>query len=114
MKRSAIFINVSRGQVVNEDDLYEALIEKDIAGAGLDVFAEEPVQQDHPLANLPQVTALPHIGSATVETREAMMRLCAENIALVLGGSRQRPRFDVSSGRPDGSEDFLAKIFLNI
>ncbi len=90
MKRSAIFINVSRGQVVNEDDLYEALVEKDIAGAGLDVFAEEPVQKDHPLVSLPQVTALPHIGSAAVEPREAMMRLCAENIALVLRGKQAK------------------------
>ncbi|MCY7915570.1 D-glycerate dehydrogenase, partial [Bacillus haynesii] len=65
------------------EDLYEALVEKDIASAGLDVFAEEP-------GSLPQVTALPHIGSAAVETREAMMRLCAENIALVLRGKQAK------------------------
>ncbi|WP_077735503.1 2-hydroxyacid dehydrogenase [Bacillus sonorensis] len=90
MKRTAIFINASRGQVVDEADLYEALVNKEIRGAGLDVFAEEPISKDHPLVSLPQVTALPHIGSATNETREAMMRLCAENIALVLGGEPAR------------------------
>lgn len=84
MKKSAIFINVSRGQVVDERDLYDALIHNEIAGAGLDVFAEEPISKEHPLVGLPQVTALPHIGSASRETREEMMRLCAENIALVL------------------------------
>lgn len=86
MKKSAIFINVSRGQVVDERDLYDALIHNEIAGAGLDVFAEEPISKEHPLVGLPQVTALPHIGSASRETREEMMRLCAENIALVLSG----------------------------
>ncbi|WP_307892403.1 2-hydroxyacid dehydrogenase [Bacillus swezeyi] len=90
MKHTAFFINVSRGQVVDEGDLYDALVEKEIAGAGLDVFAEEPISKKHPLANLPQVTALPHIGSASKETREAMMRLCAENIALVLGGKQPK------------------------
>ncbi|MEK5337951.1 D-glycerate dehydrogenase [Bacillus sp. FSL M8-0166] len=84
MKNSAYFINVSRGQTVDEDALYEAVTTGKIAGAGLDVFRQEPVSPSHPLTTLPNVTVLPHIGSASVETRKTMMRLCAENIALVL------------------------------
>lgn len=84
MKNSAYFINVSRGQTVNEDALYEAVTTGKIAGAGLDVFRQEPVSPSHPLTTLRNVTVLPHIGSASVETRKTMMRLCAENIALVL------------------------------
>lgn len=80
MKNTAIFINGSRGQTVNESDLYESLINGDIAGAGLDVFAEEPISPDHPLLRLDQVVALPHIGSASKETRYKMMDLCLENI----------------------------------
>lgn len=84
MKNSAYFMNVSRGQTVDEDALYEAVTTGKIAGAGLDVFREEPVSPSHPLTALRNVTVLPHIGSASVETRKTMMRLCAENIALVL------------------------------
>lgn len=84
MKNSAYFINVSRGQTVDEDALYEAVKTGKIAGAGLDVFRQEPVSPSHPLTTLRNVTVLPHIGSASVETRKTMMRLCAENIVLVL------------------------------
>ncbi|HCO81145.1 MULTISPECIES: D-glycerate dehydrogenase [Bacillus] len=84
MKNTAYFINVSRGQTVDEDALYDAVTTGKIAGAGLDVFSKEPVSPDHPLTTLPNVTVLPHIGSASVETRKNMMHLCAENIALVL------------------------------
>ncbi|MDQ0187494.1 glyoxylate reductase [Cytobacillus kochii] len=80
MKPSAIFVNASRGPVVNEDDLYSALVEGEIAGAGLDVFSEEPISGEHPLLQLKQVVALPHIGSATTETRYKMMELCVQNI----------------------------------
>ncbi|WP_079478353.1 2-hydroxyacid dehydrogenase [Halobacillus salinus] len=80
MKKEAIFINGSRGQLVDEKDLYDALVEGEIAGAGLDVFEEEPISADHPLLQLEQVVALPHIGSATKETRYKMMELCLENI----------------------------------
>ncbi|MEH7382818.1 D-glycerate dehydrogenase [Bacillus sp. JJ1533] len=84
MRKSAIFINVSRGPVVDEDALYQALVDGDIAAAGLDVFAREPVDVDHPLLTLPNVVALPHIGSSSRETRIAMMALCCKNIELVL------------------------------
>jgi lactate dehydrogenase-like 2-hydroxyacid dehydrogenase len=90
MKNSAYFINVSRGQTVDEDALYEAVTTGKIAGAGLDVFRQEPVSPSHPLTTLRNVTVLPHIGSASVETRKTMMRLCAENIALVLQGQQAK------------------------
>ncbi|WP_147535303.1 2-hydroxyacid dehydrogenase [Bacillus marasmi] len=87
MKRSAIFINASRGPVVDEEALLAALKNNTIAGAGLDVFTIEPISADHPLLTLPNVVALPHIGSSSVETRETMMELCLENIDKVLTGN---------------------------
>ncbi|MRG85179.1 2-hydroxyacid dehydrogenase [Salinibacillus xinjiangensis] len=86
MKNSAIFINTSRGGVVNENDLYTALETKEIRAAGLDVFQNEPIGQDHPLLQLENVTALPHIGSASYETRSTMIELCLQNIQQVLAG----------------------------
>ncbi|MDF1510176.1 D-glycerate dehydrogenase [Robertmurraya sp. DFI.2.37] len=86
MKKSAIFINASRGPVVNEEDLYAALMDGDIAAAGLDVFAKEPIDQTHPLLTLSNVVAIPHIGSATVETRLNMIHLCLDNIDAILSG----------------------------
>ncbi len=90
MKESAIFINVSRGPVVDEQALYEALVAGEIAGAGLDVFENEPISVDHPLLTLPNVVALPHIGSSSVETRTTMMRLCIENITAILEGNEPK------------------------
>ncbi|MBB5173547.1 2-hydroxyacid dehydrogenase [Texcoconibacillus texcoconensis] len=86
MKSSAIFINASRGQVVDETALYEALSNQVIAAAGLDVFREEPIASDHPLLGLDNVVALPHIGSASLETRYGMANLASRNIAAVLSG----------------------------
>lgn len=86
MKESGIFINVSRGTNVDEEALYEAVKNKKIRGAGLDVFEKEPIGPDHPLMSLDQVTCLPHIGSASIETREKMIQLCLENIDRVLQG----------------------------
>ncbi|GEN47017.1 2-hydroxyacid dehydrogenase [Alkalibacillus haloalkaliphilus] len=86
MKNTAIFINSSRGGVVNEDDLYHALKQGDIKAAGLDVFQNEPIRADHPLLSLNEVVALPHIGSSSVETRTEMMKLAARNIKKVLNG----------------------------
>lgn len=80
MKENACLINVARGGIVDEMALYDALKEKKIWGAGLDVFEQEPVPLDHPLLTLPNVTVLPHIGSATVQTRLEMMALNAEAI----------------------------------
>ena len=90
MKRSAIFINAARGAVVDEEALYQALKNKTIAAAGLDVFQVEPIAASHPLLTLDNVVALPHIGSSSVETRMTMMALCVENIQLVLSGQKAK------------------------
>lgn len=84
MKKSAIFINASRGALVDEEALYQALTTGEIRAAGLDVFEQEPVRSTHPLVNLPNVVALPHIGSATYETRMKMASLAVENIVSFL------------------------------
>jgi glyoxylate reductase len=90
MKKTAIFINVSRGPVVDEAALYQALVNEEIAGAGLDVFEIEPIRGNHPLLSLSNVVAIPHIGSSTLETRTTMMNLCIENIKLVLSGEQPK------------------------
>ncbi|NRD76292.1 D-glycerate dehydrogenase [Bacillus sp. BRMEA1] len=84
MKNTAILINTARGGIVNEDDLYLALKKGTIWAAGLDVYEEEPISQDHPLLTLPNVVTIPHIGSASVKTRLKMAELAAENMMLVL------------------------------
>ncbi|MFU0788513.1 MAG: D-glycerate dehydrogenase [Virgibacillus proomii] len=90
MKHSAIFINISRGGVVDETALIQALKEEQIAAAGLDVFSKEPLPKNHPLLQMRNVVALPHIGSASVETRTNMWNLCLENVTRVLSGKRPR------------------------
>lgn len=80
MKRSAIFINTARGGVHNEEGLLIALQEGLIWGAGLDVTNPEPMSPANPLLNMPNVAVLPHIGSATLEARNGMARIAAENI----------------------------------
>ncbi|AKK74614.1 hydroxyacid dehydrogenase [Chryseobacterium gallinarum] len=80
MKSGAIFINTARGGFQNEKDLYDALVSKQIWGAGLDVTNPEPMLQDNPLLELSNVCVLPHIGSATMEARNGMARRAAENI----------------------------------
>ncbi len=80
MKPSSIFINTSRGSVHNEPDLIEALKKGIIWGAGLDVTNPEPMKPDNILLQMENVCVLPHIGSATVETREEMSRIAAVNI----------------------------------
>lgn len=80
MKESSFFINVSRGATMDETALHEAIVDNEIAGAGLDVFENEPINAAHPLVSLPEVVCLPHIGSATEETRYKMMRMCLDNL----------------------------------
>ena len=85
MRSSAYLINTARGPVVDEAALVRALQDRVIAGAGLDVFENEP--EVHPgLLELDNVVLVPHLGSATVETRTAMASLAAENVVRVLGG----------------------------
>lgn len=86
MKKSAIFINASRGAVVDEEALYDALVQGEITAAGLDVFESEPISTNHPLVGLDNVVLLPHIGSATVATREKMIELCLRNIEHIFKG----------------------------
>ncbi|MGR0161215.1 NAD(P)-dependent oxidoreductase, partial [Paenarthrobacter nitroguajacolicus] len=87
MKNSAFLINTARGAVIDEAALAAALQDGVIAGAGLDVFEREP--KVHPwLLELDNVALLPHLGSATVETRTAMAVLAAENALAVLRGER--------------------------
>ncbi len=87
MKKSAILINVARGQVIDEQALIDALNQQQILGAGLDVYAKEPLQTS-PLFALPNVVTLPHIGSATIETRQAMNNLAFENLSNALNGKQ--------------------------
>ena len=88
MKPTAVFINTSRGGVVDQEALYEALVEGEIAAAGLDVTDPEPLPADHPLVSLDNCVILPHIGSATVATRTKMAVMTTENL---LAGVEGRP-----------------------
>ena len=80
MKPNLIFINTARGGFHNEKDLLQALKSGIIWGAGLDVTNPEPMDKDNPLIELSNVCVLPHIGSATIEARNGMAKLAAENI----------------------------------
>jgi len=80
MKKSAIFINTSRGEVHQEADLVEALATGEIWGAGLDVSNPEPMASDSALLTLPNVIVTPHIASATIDTRANMAFIAAQNI----------------------------------
>lgn len=86
MKPTAYFINTARGLIVDEPALIAALQNGTIAGAGLDVMVEEPIDSSHPFCTMPNVLLQPHVGSATVETRRAMMELAVENLLTALGG----------------------------
>jgi len=86
MKKSAIFINASRGQTVNEEALIDALENKKIYGAGLDVYEMEPINGDNPLLKMSNVVTLPHIGSATKKTRLDMVMTAAHNLVKALTG----------------------------
>ncbi len=88
MKPGAIFVNGGRGGTVQEDALLQALDSGHLRAAGLDVFRTEPLPKDSPLMRHPRVTALPHIGSATHETRYAMARLATSNLLQALAGER--------------------------
>lgn len=88
MRPESIFINISRGKVVDEAALIDALRNGQIRGAGLDVFEREPLSADSPLLQMDNVVATPHMGSATHETREAMARCAVDNLLMALAGER--------------------------
>jgi phosphoglycerate dehydrogenase-like enzyme len=100
MKPSAFFVNTSRGGVVDQDALIWALTQREIAGAGLDVLDVEPPLPDDPLLQVPNVIIVPHIGSATTETRGAMAQCAVDNLLMVL--RHEGSPFKVGpDGRPD-------------
>lgn len=88
MKPSAVLVNAARGPVVDTDALTAALKDGTIFAAGLDVTDPEPIPANHPLVSLPNCTIVPHTASATVQTRDAMARLAANNLLHVLHGTK--------------------------
>jgi glyoxylate reductase len=88
MKRSAFLINASRGKVIDERSLTEALKSGTIRGAALDVFEEEPTSPDNPLIELENVVLTPHIGSATHETRQKMAEVSVKNLLAGIKGEQ--------------------------
>ena len=88
MKKTAYLINNSRGPVVDEKALYEALKEGRIAGAGLDVFEQEPTPLNNPLLKLDNVVVAPHISSASYETRSKMAEMVADNLVAFFEGKK--------------------------
>ena len=86
MKKTAILINAARGGIVNEADLFTALKENIIWAAGSDVFETEPISSNHPLLSLHNFVGLPHIGSATIETRQAMMQCNVDSLIAAAKG----------------------------
>ena len=86
MKKSAFIINTSRGPIINEIDLIKALEDEVIAGAGLDVYDQEPLPQDHKLRFLPNALLLPHLGYVTVENYAVFYTQMVENLESCLAG----------------------------
>ncbi|XP_012276887.1 glyoxylate reductase/hydroxypyruvate reductase isoform X4 [Orussus abietinus] len=87
MKKNAILVNVGRGKIVKTDSLVKALRNKTIFAAGLDVTDPEPLPVDHELLKLPNAVVIPHLGSATIQTRNEMSILAAQNILNGLDGN---------------------------
>jgi lactate dehydrogenase-like 2-hydroxyacid dehydrogenase len=90
MKKTAFLINISRGKIVNQKDLIRALRKKIIAGAALDVYEDEPLDKSSLLLRMKNVVLLPHIGSASTDTRNKMSEIAALNIVNVLQGYEKK------------------------
>jgi glyoxylate reductase len=90
MKRTAYLINTARGGVVDQVALREALVNGEIAGAGLDVTEPEPLPADDPLLSAPNLLVVPHVGSATTRTRSRMADMAVDNLLAALAG-REMP-----------------------
>jgi glyoxylate reductase len=88
MRPTAYLINTARGPMVDQDALARALHSGRIAGAALDVFDPEPLPPDHPLLDAPNLLVVPHVGSATVATREGMADMAVDNLLAALAGER--------------------------
>jgi len=104
MKPTAILVNVSRGPVVDERALEQALERRQIWAAGLDVWETEPIRSDHPLLRFPNVVALPHIASASVATRTRMATLAAENLIAGVNGQRPQTLLNPEAAGPAASD----------
>jgi glyoxylate reductase len=90
MKKTAVLVNTSRGQVVDQRALYQALVSGEIAGAGLDVTDPEPIAPDDPLLELDNCVVVPHMASASVAARTLMATMAAENLIAALQGRMPR------------------------
>lgn len=95
MKPGSVLVNTARGGIVDDRALAEALAEKKLAAAGLDVFEGEPIDSDHPLTRLNNVVMTPHIGSASIRTRLRMAQLSVQNC---LAGLEGRPLIHTANG----------------
>ena len=95
MQSHAVFVNIARGSVIDEAALINTLKQNKIFAAGLDVYSKEPLQESE-LFNLSNVVTLPHVGSATGETRKKMAELAYQNLVQALEG--QIPRYLVNPG----------------
>lgn len=107
MKRSAIFINTARGSIVNQDELYNALVNKQIAGAAIDVTDPEPINSDSLLLGLNNLVIAPHIGSASYKTRKKMADMAIENLIAGLKGQELPYRVDAIIQKPGFFVDIL-------
>ena len=88
MKKNAYLINVSRGQLIDDEALVAALREQRIAGAALDVFSEQPIPREHPIRSLPNVLLTPHFAGLTAESMERIGRIACEEAMRFLRGKR--------------------------
>ncbi|HPL99657.1 MAG TPA: hydroxyacid dehydrogenase [Bacillota bacterium] len=108
MKKSAVFVNTSRGPIVDESALIEALRKKEIAGAGIDVFMTEPVSADNPMRNMENVVLTPHVAGYTAESLRRISEQCTQNCIQALKG--EIPEFVVNRDvLPKWKERFAAK-----
>jgi phosphoglycerate dehydrogenase-like enzyme len=94
MKESAFIVNIARGGIIDEDALINALSERRIAGAGLDVFTYEPLPEDSPLCELDNVIMSPHIGGGSGTSRALELEAALTEIERILSG--EKPRIDLS------------------
>jgi phosphoglycerate dehydrogenase-like enzyme len=95
MKPQAIIINTARGTIVDEKALCRALQEGRIAGAGLDVYEEEPFKPENPLAALPNVVLTPHIAAGTRDALKAKMRALFQNVQRFFAGERMENQVEL-------------------
>ena len=92
MKKGSYVINTARGGIVNEKDLYDALVSGHIAAAALDVSEQEPINPDNPLLKLDNVIITPHIGMYSKEAINAVSLICAENVVAMFQGGTLKYR----------------------